>query len=206
MKVTGIVCSPRRGGNTEILVRQALEAASKAGAMETALIHLGGLHIFPCTGCEACLATGACRQEDDMQNIYGALLHSEGIIIGTPVYFWSVTAQAKAFMDRTYCLIASHRAKLQGGELSGEMPREDLRGKVGGIITVAHRAGATPAVGQISDFYRIHRIVEAGAAIAYARKKGDVASDDQGMREARMVGKAVVRLVYRLKSEGTGIQ
>jgi len=161
---------------------------------------LGDRQILPCTGCESCVETGMCCQQDDMQEIYGKLFNSDGIIIGTPVYFWGVTAQAKSFIDRTYCLVSHHRAMVHGSGLPQESPPEDLRGKVGGIITVAQRAGATPAVTQISDFYRIHRIVEAGAGIAYARGRGEVRNDEQGLREARLVGRSVVRMINRLHS------
>jgi len=201
LTLCGIVCSPRRGGNTEILVRHALDSAAEAGAAATELVHLGDRHILPCAGCEACVKTGTCCQQDDMQEIYGKLLNADGIIIGTPVYFWGVTAQAKSFMDRTYCLVSHHRAMVHGSGSPLESPREDLRGKVGGIITVAQRAGATPAVTQISDFYRIHRILEAGAGIAYARGRGDVMNDEQGLREARLVGRSVVRLINRLHQQ-----
>jgi len=199
MKIIGIVCSPREGGNTEILVRHALESARETGAAETELIHLGNKHINPCKGCDACERTGKCCQKDDMQDIYGKLISAHGIIIGTPVYFWGVTAQAKTLMDRTYCLVAHHRAMVRGSGPSHPLPQEDLRGKVGGIITVTRRAGATPAVSQVSDFFRIHRIVEAGAGIAYAGEKGDVRMDEQGMRESQLVGRSVVRMIHKLE-------
>ena len=200
MKIIGIVCSPRKGGNTEILISRALEGAKEAGAEETEIIHLSGKHINPCDACNACEKTGKCHLQDDMQDIYIKLLDADGIIIGTPVYFWSVSAQAKALMDRTYCFAFAHRAIWRGDKTASEPRQEGLRNKVGGIITVARRAGGTPAIEQISDFYRIHRIIEAGAAIAYGRGKGEVSKDEQGLREARLVGRAVVRMVNQLRA------
>jgi len=195
MKVIGIVCSPRKKGNTEILISRALEGAMEAGAEETEIILLSGKHINPCDACDSCKKTGECHIDDDMQAIYPKLLEADGIIIGTPVYFWGVTAQAKALIDRTTCLVQGHRAVVRGNKpISG--PRiEGLRNKAGGTITVARRAGATQAVQQISDFFRFHRIIEAGAAIAYAHEKGEVKNDEQGLREARWVGRAVVRTI-----------
>ena len=195
MKVIGIVCSPREGGNTEILLHRALEAAKEAGAEETELIHLSGKHINPCDGCLTCAETGKCHIDDDMQAIYPKLLEADGIIMGTPVYFWGVTAQAKALIDRTNCWTQGHAAILRANKPISGPGIEGLRNKVGGIITVAYRGGATKAVGQISDFFRVHRIIEAGAAIAYAQEKGEVRNDEQGLREAWWVGRAVVRRI-----------
>ena len=66
MKVLGIVCSPRRRGNTEILVDEALASAKDSGA-EVELVTVSGKNIAPCDGCESCIITGKCRIEDDMQ-------------------------------------------------------------------------------------------------------------------------------------------
>ena len=199
MKIIGIVCSPREGGNTEILVSRALDGAKEAGAEETKVIHLSGKHITPCDGCRTCEETGKCHLDDDMQDIYAELLEADGIIIGTPVFFWGVSAQAKALIDRTLCLTFGHRAIFRGDKPVAGTHQEGLRGKVGGIITVARRAGPTLAVRQISDFFRTHRIIEAGAAIAYAYEKGEVKNDEQGLREARWVGRAVVRAINQLQ-------
>lgn len=203
MKIIGIVCSPRKGGNTEILISRALEGAREAGAEETAMILLADKHINPCDACGACLKTGECHQKDDMRDIYVKLLDADGIIIGTPVYFWGVSAQAKALMDRTYCLAFARRAILSGNKPASESRMEGLRNKVGGMITVARRGGASSTIRQISDFYRIHRIIEAGAAIAYAQQKGEVSKDEQGLREAWWLGRAVVRMVNQLQAGKT---
>ena len=200
MKVIGIVCSPRKGGNTEILVSRALEAARESGAEETEIILLTDKHINPCDACNSCEKTGKCHIDDDMQTIYPKLLEADGIIIGTPVYFWSITAQAKALIDRTYCLSQAHRALLRASKPISEPRMKGLRNKVGGIITVTHRAGAIEAVRVINDFFRIHRIIEAGAAIAYAHEKGEVNNDKQGLREAWAVGRAVVRMIRLMQA------
>ena len=195
MKVIGIVCSPRKGGNTEILIDRALEASREFGAQETDIIHLSGKHIAPCDGCLSCVKTAKCHIKDDMEAIYPRLLEADGIIIGTPVYFWGITAQAKILIDRTNCWSQGHRAIFLNVNQTPGNRVEGLRNKVGGIIAVTHRAGGTQAVRQVSDFFRIHRMVEAGAAIAYGQKKGEVRNDEQGMREAWLVGKAMVRKI-----------
>ena len=105
MKVLGIVCSPRKGGNTEILVKEALEAARQAGA-DTELVLVADRNISPCDGCGTCEENGVCKIKDDMQDIYKQLEIASGVILGTPVYFMNVSAQAKAIIDRTYGLLA----------------------------------------------------------------------------------------------------
>jgi multimeric flavodoxin WrbA len=116
---------------------------------------------------------------DDMQNIYLRMLDADGIIFGTPVYFWSVAAQAKILIDRTYVF----------------KKKKQLRQKVAGGIVVARRAGATSAFSLFLNFFNSQRMTTAGGAIAYADAKGEVRSDPQGMSEARALGKAMARTI-----------
>ena len=85
MKVLGIVCSPRKRGNTEIMVEEALAATREAGA-ETELVLIADKNITPCDACGSCRETGFCRIKDDMQPIYQQLEAADAIILGTPVY------------------------------------------------------------------------------------------------------------------------
>ena len=199
MKVIGVVCSPRQQGNTEILVREALTAAREAGAEEVEMVSLANKKIFPCDGCDCCLETGECIIDDDMQHIYPKLLTADGIIIGTPVYFWGACGLAKIFIDRTYCLAASHLAIVPDLEIRAKMKSrgKGLRDKVGGIIVVTARVGGTTALRQVSDFFRVHRMPEAGSAIGLAMHKGEANKDEQGLNESRWTGRAVVRTIKR---------
>ncbi|MFH1084863.1 MAG: NAD(P)H-dependent oxidoreductase [Chloroflexota bacterium] len=103
MKVVGIVGSPRVGGNTDILVSEALAGAAEAGAQVDKVL-LNKLRITPCQACEACRKTGRCRVEDDMQPLYDQMLSADALVLGTPIYFWGVSAQLKAFVDRWFAL------------------------------------------------------------------------------------------------------
>jgi len=99
MKILGIYGSPRKGGNTDILLDEALRAAREAGA-EVTSIRCCDLHISGCMECGGCDQTGECVQNDDMQSVYPLLLGSDAIILATPIFFYGITSQAKALIDR----------------------------------------------------------------------------------------------------------
>ena len=97
----GIVGSPRRGGNTEILVDEVLRGAEGAGAT-VEKVALTDLDISPCRACEACLETGKCVQQDDMTMVLEKMRNSQVWVLGTPVYWCGPSAQFKAFLDRWF--------------------------------------------------------------------------------------------------------
>lgn len=99
--VLGIVGSPRRNGNTEILVDEVLAAAEEHGAIAHKVI-LSKMDIGPCRACDACRKTGKCVQKDDMEELVTKMKNSDVLVLGTPVYWWGPTGQFKAFLDRWY--------------------------------------------------------------------------------------------------------
>ena len=102
MKVIGFVASPRKGGNTEALVEEVLKGASDAGA-ETKMFNLSKMDIYPCKACRYCKDNeGECAIDDDMQSIYKEIKEADAFILGSPVYMWQMSAQAKLFTDRLY--------------------------------------------------------------------------------------------------------
>jgi multimeric flavodoxin WrbA len=98
-KILAVVGSPRKGGNTEILVSKMAEGAGAAGA-QVEVIRLGELQICECDGCQACWRGRSCSKKDDMQGIYPKIAASGTIVFGTPVYWYGPTALMKAFIDR----------------------------------------------------------------------------------------------------------
>ncbi|WP_461205340.1 flavodoxin family protein [Clostridium sp. DL1XJH146] len=102
MKVLGIVGSNRKAGNTALMVKEALGAIESYG-IETEIIFLGDYDYGDCIGCEGCRDTYKCVIKDDMQKIYPLIEKSDAIVIGSPTYFYNVTAKMKAFLDRMYC-------------------------------------------------------------------------------------------------------
>jgi len=105
VKVLGLYGSPRRGGNTELLLEEALKGAEKEGA-EVARIYLSDFTITPCKECHGCDNTGNCVILDDMEKIYPKLLEADVVILASPIFFYGVTAWAKALIDRSQALWA----------------------------------------------------------------------------------------------------
>lgn len=112
MLVVGLVASPRKGMSTDTLVRRALEGARAAGA-ETGLIYLNDLEIRPCQACPRPPETGFCVYRDGMDEIYRVLMTADGLVVGTPAYYGSVSAQLKLVIDRCNC--ATEMVNLPGG-------------------------------------------------------------------------------------------
>jgi len=113
MKLIAVLGSPTGAeGATGSLVKTVLEGAQSAGA-ETELFSLGDLSVLPCKGCQhICSVVGECHQKDDFEKIKNAMLEADGIILATPTYFFSVTAQLKALIDRLN--LVYHLQKLKG--------------------------------------------------------------------------------------------
>ena len=99
--VLGFVGSPRRGGNTDVLVGRVLRGAEEGGAT-TEAVHLASLGVSPCLACEACKGTGQCAQRDDMSSLLDRMPISRLWVLGTPLYGYGPSAQLKAFLDRMY--------------------------------------------------------------------------------------------------------
>lgn len=103
MLVLGLAGSPRRGGNSESLLDEALLGAREAGAT-VEKVALSALRFSPCTACGACEETGVCVLEDDMQGLYELLGAADALIFASPMYFYGVSAWAKAAIDRVQAL------------------------------------------------------------------------------------------------------
>ncbi|MDO8525961.1 MAG: flavodoxin family protein [Candidatus Omnitrophota bacterium] len=98
-KILGVSGSPRRHGNTEILLDRALDGASQAGAAVEKIV-VSELCIGPCRGCFRCIKSGVCAVKDDMRLIYRKFDEADGIILASPIYFGSISAQLKTMIDR----------------------------------------------------------------------------------------------------------
>jgi len=184
LKIIGIVCSPRRGGNTEILVNEALKSAARNGA-NIELLRVTDLEVSPCNGCEYCHESGECNIKDDMRTVYNKMINADGIVLGSPVYFWSVSSQAKTIMDRTYAL---------------RYPNHKLKNKICGGIVVAGRRGCMSTLEVINNFFLGQDMIPVGLGIAgYGNKIGEVKQDVKAMKGAFSLGKQITEMVKFFK-------
>lgn len=103
MKVLGIYGSPRKGGNSDQLLDRALEGARSAGA-ETSSVYARRLKMSGCIECGGCDKTGKCVVQDDMQDVYPLIEEASVIFLASPVFFYGLTAQVKAVVDRAQAL------------------------------------------------------------------------------------------------------
>ena len=179
MKIIGLSCSPRRSGNTETLVAEALEGARSEGA-EAELFSVHGKDIGPCDGCQTCVTTSICHVDDDMQEVFQKMIAADGIIFGTPIYFYTMSAQAKAIMDRTYSI---------------RRPEFKLASKVGGIIAVAGGIGLMEAIKDWYFYIAINHMLSADYVSAYAGGRGEVRDQERVMKAAWELGRQMVQLV-----------
>ena len=189
MLIVGVSGSPRVGGNTDLVLKVALDAAKAMGA-DVKLIRISDFTLSPCSGCMSCFGTKKCVNEDDIEKLYGEIVKADGIIMGSPSYFQGVTAQMKIFIDRV-------------GFLALARGRKDFAEKVGGVIAVARRSGVSSTCNQMMTFMTAVGITipSGGRVFAIGREKGDVDKDQEGMDSAKHLGKMVARTIAAINNK-----
>ena len=114
-KITILNGSPHTQGCTAALVEKVTAAAESQGALVRSFF-LNSLNIRGCQGCFQCQATGRCATQDEMQPVYDALLDSDAVVLASPVYMWSMSAQLKAAVDRLFAFLRpEHKSALKPG-------------------------------------------------------------------------------------------
>jgi multimeric flavodoxin WrbA len=179
MKILAISCSPRENGNTVALLNKALEGAKQDGA-EVELFSAAGKDIRPCDACRACGKTGKCIVKDDVTPLQEKMLAADGIIYGTPVYFYGMAAQAKAIMDRTTAL---------------QVPGRTLANKVGGVVAVAGSLGVSDAVKDFCFYFFSRRMLMANYIGAYGLNPDEMQKMEKCMQATYDLGRTMVALV-----------
>ena len=184
MKVLGIMGSPRVRGNSDILLSQALAGAKEAGATVEKII-LDRKKISGCKDCKKCNKTGICVIKDDMSEIKEKILEAHTIIHSVPVYFWSMTAQMKAYLDR-WCVFFDADWNWQ------KIYYPKMFRKRIGLITVCGDPNvhtADPIVHSFKSTAEMTRMHWLGAVMASAAEKGEIANNETALREAFELGK-----------------
>jgi multimeric flavodoxin WrbA len=191
VKVVAFNGSGRKDGNTAMLVRRVLQVL-KAEGIETELIQLAGERISGCNACRTCFSTknNRCVIEDDNVNEYiQKMVEADGVILGSPVYFSMMSPELKALIDRAgYVALAN----------DGLFKR-----KVGAAVVAVRRAGAIPTFDAINHFFLISQMIVPASSywnVGFGRKKGDVASDEEGMQTMEDLGKNMAWLLKKLKA------
>jgi multimeric flavodoxin WrbA len=190
MKVLGINCSPRKGGNTEILIKEVFKSLEENG-IKTELFQLGGKKLNGCIACMKCrkAGDGRCHQENEVINqCIKKMVKADAIIIGSPVYYADLSAQAKALID-----VAGYAIRGAGNP---------LKRKVGAAVIAVRRAGAIHALDSINHFFLINEMIITGSSywnLALGREKGDVLKDEEGMKTMKVLGENMAWLMKRLK-------
>jgi multimeric flavodoxin WrbA len=179
LKVIGFNGSPRKDGNTSLLVKEVLKVLSENG-IKTELIQLGGQKVNGCVACMKCKKKkdGFCQKKNDFLNeCIAKMVKADGIIIGSPVYFSDVTPEVKALID-----VAGY-----AGRAAGNI----FRRKVGAAVVAVRRAGAIHTFDSINHFFLINEMIIPGSSywnIGIGREKGDVLNDEEGMKTMRTLG------------------
>jgi multimeric flavodoxin WrbA len=182
MRVLGIHGSPRKGGNSDLLLQKALEGAGSAGA-EVSSLRAVDLEMGGCEECGGCDETGECVVDDDMQQVYPQLDAADAVILATPIFFYGPPAQLKALIDRA-------QAPWNRRRLSGKKTHD--RG-TGYLIAVGATKGQNLFAGtELTARYFFDALdMNYGGAILFSRidEQGAIANHPDALDQAYRLGR-----------------
>ncbi|MFW2368609.1 MAG: flavodoxin family protein [Desulforhopalus sp.] len=174
--------SPRKGGNTETLLKEVLGELDKAG-WETEMVKVGGTDIRGCLACGKCFENkdNRCSVKKDIFNdIFAKLLKADAMILGSPTYFAAVSADLKALVERAgFVAIANDNL---------------FSGKIGAAVVAVRRGGATHAYDTINHMFQMSRMIIPGSTywnIGIGLNEGEVREDEEGMANMRHLGRSI---------------
>ena len=189
VKILGLFGSPRRGGNTELLLEESLKGAEKEGA-KVERLYLSDFTITPCKECHGCDDTGNCIILDDMEKIYPKLLEADVVILASPIFFYGVTAWAKALIDRSQALWA-RKYLLKDSSLGKEGKK-----RKGFFISVGATKGQKVFEGAILTvkyFFDVLNAEYAGELVFRGvEAKGDILNHPEALQQAYEAGRKLV--------------
>jgi multimeric flavodoxin WrbA len=179
MKILAISCSPRKNGNTVAMLEEVLRGARDKNA-ETELYSVSGKNLQPCEGCWACTESGECHIKDDIPVLYDKMLEADGIVFGTPVYFYGMTAQAKTIIDRSMML---------------SLPGRNLVNKIAGLVVCCGSLGLVDVLKDFSYYFIQKKMIPANQVSAYIMSPDDLRNMEQCMKALHTLGEQMVALV-----------
>ncbi len=186
MKVVAFNGSPRKDGNTAILINHVFRELEREG-VETELVQLSGKEIHGCIACYKCFENKDqhCAVKTDAANEYiEKMIGAQGILLGSPVYCQDVTAEMKALIDR---------AGFVGGA-NGRMYKD----KVGASLACQRRSGGTHTIDTMNHFFLAQEMILVGRALGMGREKGEVEQDQEGVERATLLGRKIAWVLKRL--------
>ena len=191
MKVIGINGSPRPAGNTSIMLKTVFEVLEQEG-IETELIQVGGTDIKGCRACYACIRNknSKCSTKDGFNEIFEKMVETDGMILGSPVYFADITPELKALIDRAGFVSRTN------GQLFCH--------KVGAAVVSLRRGGGVHAYDSINHLFQICQMFMVGSTywnLGFGgRDGGEVVNDTEGMDNMRDLGKSMAFLLKKLNA------
>ena len=190
MRILGIYGSPRKGGNSDILLDKVLEGARSTGA-EVTLIYARDLKMSGCRECGACDDTGKCVVRDDMQTVYPLLQTADVIFLATPIFFYSASSQVKSLIDRCQAMWSKRMLEKTRDE------RKQYNSGKGYLIAVGATKGKNLFDGvELTARYFFDALdmsYEGGIFFRRIDKKGAIMNHPEFLREAFDLGVSVVR-------------
>ena len=187
MKVLGILGSPRREGNTEILLDEALRGASEHGGLCEKVV-LRDLKITPCLEIYKCAEDGVCAIQDEMQGLFPKIIQAERLLLASPIFFYSVPALAKAMIDRCQSLWAKKYIL--------KLPVSPIADRKGVFISVAATRGKKLFDGvRLTVKYFFDAIDVAYSDELFVRgadEKGEVRDQPEALKAAYELGRRLV--------------
>jgi len=189
-QVLVILGSPRKKGNSSILAAQISKGAKSAGA-EVETVFLQNLKISPCRACDTCQKPNSkgCAIKDDMQTIYPKMIKADAWVIASPVYWFTMSAQTKIFMDRSYALSAYAKNPFIGKRIAIAMSYGDVD---------PVKSGCVNALRTFQDAYRYTGSKIVGMVYGTANEPGEIKNNESLMQEAEKLGKQLVSKNDRL--------
>jgi multimeric flavodoxin WrbA len=183
-KILEIMGSPRRNGNTHILLTKILEGAEVEGAGGD-ILFLDDLAIQECNGCHACWEGKDCSKDDDMNRIYPRIIESDGIVFGTPVYWYGPTALMKGFIDRfVYFNCPENREKIRGKPTVLAIPFEEENPETASLLVAFFEKSL-----RYLEMNLIGTILVPGVT-----RKGEIEEKEAKLQEAYELGKKLALL------------
>jgi len=183
-KVLILLGSPRKKGNSTTLAEKIIEGTKAAGAAVDK-IYLHGRNIAPCRACYACRKPDSrgCAIDDDMQPIYKKLIEADAWVIASPVYWFTMSAQTKLFLDRCFALLAGKSNAFAGKRIAIAMSFADADPFVSGCVN---------ALRTFQDAFAYVGADIVGMVYGSADKPGEIKSNQDLMAEAEALGRKLI--------------